>query len=93
MAQLTSRERVRRAMVHELPDRVPVMCQLALGHYFLYSQFKPVDIWFDSEVLVKATKSDGRVVQFQAVVRLDTAVEVEYYRNGGILHTVLRNML
>jgi len=25
-------------------------------------------------------------------VRLDTPVEVEYYRNGGILHTVLRNM-
>jgi aconitate hydratase len=51
------------------------------------------DVTPKSEVLVKATKSDGRVVQFQAVVRLDTAVEVEYYRNGGILHTVLRNML
>jgi aconitate hydratase len=25
--------------------------------------------------------------------RIDTPVEIEYYRNGGILHTVLRNML
>lgn len=41
-------------MAHELPDRVPVMCQLALGHYFLRSSFEPVDIWFDSETFVKA---------------------------------------
>jgi aconitate hydratase len=33
------------------------------------------------------------VVEFQAIARLDTAIEVNYYRNGGILHTVLRNML
>ncbi|GIR77306.1 MAG: hypothetical protein CM15mP79_2430 [Methanobacteriota archaeon] len=29
---------------------------------------------------------------FEVDVRLDTPVEVEYYRNGGILHTVLRQM-
>ncbi|MBC8505057.1 MAG: aconitate hydratase AcnA [Anaerolineales bacterium] len=46
-----------------------------------------------SEVTVQATKEDGSLVEFVAVVRLDTAIEVEYYRNGGILHTVLRNML
>jgi hypothetical protein len=54
MNHLTSRERVRRAMAHEAPDRVPVMCQLALGHYFLFSGFEAVDIWFDSEIFVKA---------------------------------------
>ncbi len=41
-------------MAHELPDQVPVMCQLALGHYFLFSGYEPVDIWFDSETLAKA---------------------------------------
>ncbi len=46
-----------------------------------------------SEITVKATKADGKAFNFQAIVRLDTAIEVEYYRNGGILHTVLRNML
>jgi aconitate hydratase len=36
---------------------------------------------------------DGGQVTFEALVRLDTPVEVEYYRNGGILHTVLRKLL
>ena len=31
------------------PDRVPVMCQLALGHYFLRSGVDPLDIWYSSE--------------------------------------------
>ena len=46
-----------------------------------------------SEVKIRVTKGDGAVVEFQADVRLDTAIEVDYYRNGGILHTVLRKML
>ena len=41
---------------------------------------------------VIATKEDGNTINFQAQVRLDTPVEVEYYINGGILHTVLRNL-
>lgn len=41
---------------------------------------------------VTATKPDGAVTTFDALVRIDTPVEVEYYRNGGILHTVLRKM-
>jgi aconitate hydratase len=46
-----------------------------------------------SEVKVRAVRADGSAVEFQAIARLDTAIEVNYYRNGGILHTVLRNML
>jgi aconitate hydratase len=41
---------------------------------------------------VSATRADGSVVRFKTVVRLDTPVEVDYYKNGGILQTVLRNM-
>jgi aconitate hydratase len=41
---------------------------------------------------VTATREDGTSLVFPCVVRLDTDVEVEYYRNGGILHTVLRKM-
>ncbi len=44
------------------------------------------------EVLVIATKKDGTKVTFGTTCRIDTPVEVDYYRNGGILHTVLRNM-
>ena len=42
---------------------------------------------------VKATKADGSVINFQATALLNTDVEVNYYRNGGILHTVLRNLV
>jgi aconitate hydratase len=42
---------------------------------------------------VKATKSNGEVIQFKVTALLNTEVEVNYYRNGGILHTVLRNLM
>jgi aconitate hydratase len=45
------------------------------------------------EVSVKARREDGSTVEFKATVRIDTPVEVEYYRNGGILHTVLRKLI
>ena len=44
------------------------------------------------DIEVIATKSDGAKVQFTTTCRIDTPVEVDYYRNGGILHTVLRKM-
>ena len=43
-------------------------------------------------VEVVARREDGQEVRFQAEARLDSDVDVEYYRNGGILHTVLRKM-
>jgi aconitate hydratase len=45
------------------------------------------------EVAVRATAGDGRVTEFKAVVRLDTPQEVLYYRHGGILQYVLRQLL
>ncbi|MFF8817870.1 aconitate hydratase AcnA [Leucobacter sp. NPDC015123] len=44
-------------------------------------------------VSVKATKEDGSVVEFDAVVRIDTPGEADYYRNGGILQYVLRSLV
>jgi aconitate hydratase len=43
-------------------------------------------------VEVTAKKADGRTVHFVTTCRIDTPVEVKYYRNGGILHTVLREL-
>jgi aconitate hydratase len=54
----------------------------------LNDQIKP-----QSEIMVKAKKSSGDVVEFKTTVLLNTDVEVNYYRNGGILHTVLRNLV
>ena len=41
---------------------------------------------------VTATRSDGTATEFDVKTRIDTPVEVEYYRNGGILQTVLRRL-
>ena len=45
-----------------------------------------------STINVTATGADGKVTTFPCVVRIDTPVEMQYYQNGGILHTVLRNL-
>ena len=45
------------------------------------------------QVEVQATHPEtGKVTRFSTLCRIDTPVEVDYYRNGGILHTVLRKM-
>lgn len=51
------------------------------------------DLKPEAVVTVKAEKEEGSVVEFNVRVRIETPIEVEYYRNGGILHTVLRQML
>jgi aconitate hydratase len=43
-------------------------------------------------VTVRATRDDGRTITFQALARLDTPVDVEYYRHGGILPYVARQL-
>ena len=53
----------------------------------------PDDLRPGQEITVRATTRDGAVRTFRVLSRLDTPVEVSYYRNGGILHTVLRNLL
>jgi aconitate hydratase len=45
------------------------------------------------DVTVTAVGDGGKATEFVTTCRIDTPVEIEYYRNGGILHTVLRNML
>jgi aconitate hydratase len=44
-------------------------------------------------VQVIAKKEDGSEIKFQAIARMDSKIEIEYYRNGGILQYVLRQFL
>jgi aconitate hydratase len=55
--------------------------------FAIHDDVKPLQ-----EISVTATKADGSVVKFQTKCRIDTPVEVEYYRHGGILHKVLREL-
>ena len=50
------------------------------------------DVKPGQDIHVRAVCPDGQRTDFTVVCRLDTPVEVDYYRNGGILHTVLRNI-
>ena len=65
---------------------------LGLDGTELYSIPASGDLDPFSEIIVTAEKGDGTVVSFPVIVRLETPVEVDYYRNGGILQTVLRNL-
>lgn len=51
------------------------------------------DLYPGKRMAVAVTDTDGGQREFHATCRLDTPVEVEYYRNGGILQTVLRQMI
>ncbi len=46
-----------------------------------------------SDLTVRVKKENGDIFTFDVVLRLDSEVDIEYYQNGGILHTVLRKML
>jgi aconitate hydratase len=43
--------------------------------------------------LVRARRQDGTVTEFRAVARIDTPQELLYYKHGGILQYVLRQLL
>ena len=45
------------------------------------------------ELTVKATTDDGKTTEFKVICRIDTPAELEYYRHGGILEFVLRQLL
>lgn len=51
------------------------------------------DVKPGQELTVTATRQDGSTFQFPVIARLDSMVDVDYYHNGGILQTVLRQMI
>ncbi len=65
---MNSRERVALTMRHIEPDRVPVMCQLSLGHYLLNTGISPHELWFTSEGLAEAMVSLQRRYRFDGIL-------------------------
>ncbi len=66
---------------------------LALRGDETFSVNIPTDLKARQLIQVVATRPDATKVEFATRCRIDTPVEVEYYRNGGILNTVLRKMM
>jgi hypothetical protein len=88
---MNGRERVAMAMRHQIPDRVPVMCQLALGHYFLNTGLPPSRIWFTSDGFAAALVMLQRRYRFDGILvnipgrpenLLDDARAIEDTRDG-----------
>ncbi|RDI94777.1 aconitate hydratase AcnA [Meiothermus sp. QL-1] len=66
---------------------------LGLTGYELYDILGLEDLAPGKMLTVVATRADGSQVRFQVKARIDTPVELDYYKNGGILQTVLKNIL
>ncbi|MCX6908678.1 MAG: hypothetical protein NTY01_11620 [Verrucomicrobia bacterium] len=89
---MTGKQRVALAMQHRQPDRVPVMCQLALGHYFLNTPIPPHHIWFTSEGFAEALVMMQRRYRFDGILInlpgrpaniLDGLARIERTSDGG----------
>ena len=65
---MTPRERVAAAMSLGTPGRVPVMCQLSIGHYFLRSGVAPLDVWFTSAGFAEALVTLQRRYRFDGIL-------------------------
>jgi len=67
---MNGKERMALAMSHRQPDRAPVMCQLALGHYFvnLRATWKPHEIWFTSEAFADSLVTLAKRYQFDGIL-------------------------
>jgi len=55
-------------MQRGIPDRVPLMCQLSIGHYLLQTGIDPVELWCDSEVFASAMVSLQRRYAFDGIL-------------------------
>jgi uroporphyrinogen-III decarboxylase len=65
---ITGRTRIAAAMRHEPVDRIPVMCQLALGHYFLNTRIPAIEIWHSTEAFGEALITLQRRYAFDGIL-------------------------
>jgi len=65
---MNGKERIAAAMRREPVDRVPVMCQLSMGHYLLNTDVSPVDLWFTSEGFARAAVTLQRRYEFDGIL-------------------------
>jgi aconitate hydratase len=69
------------------------VASLGLDGTEIYSIEGLADITPGKSLQVTAEKSDGSTFTFEVIARLDTEVDVTYFRHGGILPYVLRQMM
>ncbi len=92
---MTSKERMAVVMRKGVPDRVPAMCQLSLGHYFLQADLRPLDVWFTSagfaEALLRLRERygfDGLLVNLPGrdPAWMEDVARIEATSEGEVVH-------
>ncbi|MBE7557962.1 hypothetical protein HS125_03035 [bacterium] len=83
---MNARQRMAAAMRLTVPDRVPVMCQLAIGHYFLYSGVEPLDIWFTSQGFAEALVRMMRRYHFDGLLINLPGRDPDWQRDVASIH-------
>lgn len=66
---MNSRERILAAMNFETPDRVPVMCQMSIGHMLQQlPEISPVDFWFDAQIFANGLIKLRELYEFDGIL-------------------------
>jgi hypothetical protein len=65
---MTSKERMKKAMNLEMPDRVPVMCQMSIGHMLLQTGLSPSEFWFSSGVFTEGLLRLREIYNFDGIL-------------------------
>ncbi len=65
---MSSKERMAKAMNLEEPDRVPVMCQMSIGHMLLQTGLRPLELWHSKEIFVEALLKLRELYQFDGIL-------------------------
>jgi uroporphyrinogen-III decarboxylase len=78
---MTGKERIAQTMRHREPDRVPVMCQLSIGHYNLNGGYKPHEIWYETEAFADACVKLARRYAFDGILVVLTGRPPNYLDN------------
>ena len=66
--RMISKERLAKAMSLEEPDRVPVMCQMSIGHMLLQTGLRPLELWHSKEVFVEVLLKLRELYQFDGIL-------------------------
>lgn len=81
MTTLTSKQRISAAINKKPVDRIPVMCQLTLGHYFLCTKYSPPDIWFDCRTFAQALVDLQKEYRFDGIL-INLPGRPDYWRES-----------
>jgi uroporphyrinogen-III decarboxylase len=91
---MDSKERMAKAMNLEESDRVPVMCQMSIGHMLLQTGFRPLELWFSKEIFAEALLQLRELYQFDGILIslyghssqwMDRILKIEKEKNEEII--------